>query len=180
MNDMNERIQRITEMEQRLNRIIAWNKGDFSTKETIQEDVRRLGEYYKSNLWREDYEADEAGELPKDLPRGVLSEDGIYNALEEYEMQTKEKISPEQAMHDMTLAMIYLTRFTDGRMKKYEDPPLKAWKSYDWDTLDKLSEEELIIDTHGNKSLYLTDEGIAKAKDILEKYGIVDWEEQEG
>ena len=134
---MDERIKRITEMEQRLNRLLAWNRGDrTTTKEIIQEDVRLLDEYYRSPLWREDYEADEAGELPKDLPRGVLSEDGIYNALEDYTMQTEEKIPPEQALHDMTLAMIYLTRFTDGRMKKYEDPPLlRAWKSYDWDTV---------------------------------------------
>ena len=95
-------------------------------------------------------------------------------------MQTEEKIPPEQALHDMTLAMIYLTRFTDGRQEKYEEPPLfRAWKSYDWDTLDKLSEEELIIDRHGNKSLYLTDEGVTKAKEILEKYGIADWEKKQ-
>ena len=174
---MNDRIRRITEMEQRLNRLLAWNRGDRTTaKEAVQEDVRLLDEYYRSPLWREDFEADEAGELPKDLPRGVLSEDGIYNALEEFAVQTKDKTPPEQALHDMTLAMIYLTRFTDGRLKKDEDPPLRAWKSYDWDTLDKLSEEDLIIDRHGNKSLYLTDEGVAKAKEILEKYGIADWE----
>ena len=29
---------------------------------------------------------------------------------------------------------------------------------------------------YGNKSLYLTDEGAARAKEILEKYGIADWE----
>ena len=168
------------EMEQRLNRILAWNAGDRSAKDTIQEDVRLLDEYYKSPLWREDFEADEAGELPKGLPRGILSEDGIYNALGDYAMQTEDMIPPEQALYDMTLAMIYTTSFTDGRMKKYEDPSLlRAWKSYDWDTLDKLSEEELIIDRHGNKSLYLTDEGVAKAKEILEKYGIADWEKQE-
>ncbi len=173
---MEDRIKRITEMEQRLNRILAWNAGNRSAKDTIQEDMRLLDEDDKSPLWREDFEADEAGELPKDLPRGILSEDGIYNALEDYSMQIKDKIPPEQAMHDMILAMIYLTRFTDGRMKKDEDPPLRAWKSYDWDTLDKLSEEDLIIDRHGNKSLYLTDEGAARAKEILEKYGIADWE----
>ncbi|MBK6087256.1 DUF4298 domain-containing protein, partial [Ruminococcus difficilis] len=31
-----------------------------------------------------DFAADEAGLLPKGLKRGVLSEDGIYNLLEEY------------------------------------------------------------------------------------------------
>lgn len=91
---MPDRIRRITEMEQRLNRLLEWNKGDrTTTKEIIQEDVRLLDEYYKSPLWRKDFEADEAGELPKDLPRGVLSEDGIYNALENY--AAKEKILPD-------------------------------------------------------------------------------------
>ena len=42
-----------------------------------------LKEYYESPQWREDFEADEAGKFPKDLKRGVLSEDGIYNLLEE-------------------------------------------------------------------------------------------------
>ena len=79
---MDERIQRIMAMEERLNRILSWEddrSGD------IDEDVRLLSEYYHSPLWREDLAADEAGELPEDLRRGVLSEDGIYNALEEYD-----------------------------------------------------------------------------------------------
>ena len=47
----------------------------------IQEDVRELSGYYESDEWREDFEADEAGQLPADLKRGVLSEDGIYDVL---------------------------------------------------------------------------------------------------
>lgn len=39
--------------------------------------------YYISDAWKRDFAADEAGLLPKDLKRGVLSEDGIYNLLEE-------------------------------------------------------------------------------------------------
>ncbi len=87
-----------------------------------------------------------------------------------------EKTSLDQALHDMTLAMLYLTRFKEHSRSSSEDQLFRAWKSYDWDTLDKLSEEELIIDRHGNKSLYLTEEGVEKAKEILEKYGISDWE----
>ena len=83
------------------------------------------------------------------------------------------KLTPEQALHDMTLAMLYLTRFTDSRQKG-EDVLPRAWKSYDWDTLDKLSEEDLIIDRHGNKSLYLSEEGMKKAKEILNKMNIKD------
>ena len=86
------------------------------------------------------------------------------------------KVSPDQALHDLTLAMIYLTRFKEKDRLRSENQLFRAWKSYDWDTLDKLSEEELIIDRHGNKSLYLTEEGEQKAKEILERYGIRDWE----
>ena len=47
----------------------------------IQEDVKELAAYYEDDDWREDFEADEAGKLPADLKRGVLSEDGIYDVL---------------------------------------------------------------------------------------------------
>ena len=51
----------------------------------IQEDVKELAAYYDDDAWREDFEADEAGRLPKDLKRGVLSEDGIYDLLSDYQ-----------------------------------------------------------------------------------------------
>ena len=44
-----------------------------------------LEEYYTSGEWRYDYEADEAGRLPADLKRGVLSQDGVYNLLAMYD-----------------------------------------------------------------------------------------------
>ena len=47
--------------------------------------LQRLSEYMDSGQWRRDFEADEAGPLPSDLPRGVLSEDGLYNLLEDVE-----------------------------------------------------------------------------------------------
>ena len=50
----------------------------------LRDMVSSLEAYYGSVEWRRDFAADEAGILPKDLPRGVLSEDGIYNLLEKY------------------------------------------------------------------------------------------------
>ena len=47
----------------------------------IQEDVKELAAYYDDDAWREDFEDDEAGRLPLDLKRGVLSEDGLYDVL---------------------------------------------------------------------------------------------------
>ena len=46
------------------------------------EKLRLLEAYYTSGKWREDYEADERGELPSDLKRGVLSQDAMYDLLE--------------------------------------------------------------------------------------------------
>lgn len=46
--------------------------------------IGELEKYYTGAEWRKDYESDDAGLLPKNLKRGVLSEDGIYDLLEEY------------------------------------------------------------------------------------------------
>ena len=41
-----------------------------------------LSHYMQSGAWQRDFEADEAGALPPGLPRGVLSEDGVFDLLE--------------------------------------------------------------------------------------------------
>lgn len=41
-----------------------------------------LVRYYEGGQWLRDYELDEQGLLPQDLKRGVLSQDGVYNLLE--------------------------------------------------------------------------------------------------
>ena len=45
--------------------------------------LRLLDAYYTSGAWREDYEADERGELPPEMKRGVLSQDALYDLLEQ-------------------------------------------------------------------------------------------------
>ena len=37
--------------------------------------------YYDGGQWLSDYELDEKGMLPRDLKRGVLSQDGVYDLL---------------------------------------------------------------------------------------------------
>lgn len=51
--------------------------------------ITELEAYYASDEWKQDFSADETGLLPKNLKRGVLSEDGIYNLLEEYAVLQK-------------------------------------------------------------------------------------------
>lgn len=48
-----------------------------------QSDIAELEAYYSSK-WRADFSADELGKLPQNLKRGVLSEDGLWNLLEDY------------------------------------------------------------------------------------------------
>ena len=48
----------------------------------LQPEIRELEAYYTGQQWKDDLAMDEAGELPCDLKRGVLSEDGIYELLE--------------------------------------------------------------------------------------------------
>lgn len=48
-----------------------------------REDVDALTKYYNSD-WKSDLEADDRGLLPKNLKRGVLSQDGIFDLLTHY------------------------------------------------------------------------------------------------
>lgn len=78
-------IERIQYMEEILNQVSTLiNKIDplFDEYEQIMPKLHELIHYYESDHWKNDFLADENGILPKDLKRGVLSEDGIYNLLE--------------------------------------------------------------------------------------------------
>ena len=44
--------------------------------------LQLLDAYYTSGQWKEDYEADERGELPPDLKRAVLSQNALYVLLD--------------------------------------------------------------------------------------------------
>ena len=91
--EITERIRRITEMESRYDRIrLALQAAGACPDhlDSIRDDIQALSEYYEGSLWREDFEADEAGLLPPDLKRGVLSEDGVYNLLSEYDTLRKQ------------------------------------------------------------------------------------------
>lgn len=84
MSDNKEQIARIRLMERRLNQALAavkWLDSALEKYEAAQEAIAALSEYYGSDLWKQDFAADEAGLLPEGLKRGVLSEDGIWNLL---------------------------------------------------------------------------------------------------
>ena len=79
-------IERITHMEGLLDKgteTLARLQSALDDFAALQPDLAELESYYTGPEWRADLEADEAGLLPCDLKRGVLSEDGIYNLLDE-------------------------------------------------------------------------------------------------
>ena len=79
-----ERIERIKKMEEKLDnvspKVDAFEKS-LNDLNSAFEDIKSLSEYYKKE-WKEDYEADEQGKIPKDLKRGVLSQDILFDLLE--------------------------------------------------------------------------------------------------
>lgn len=82
-----KQIERIEQMEQYLDesqKAIHALSDALEQYESIQSSLKKLSDYYGSTRWMKDYEDDEAGKLPKDLKRGVLSEDAVYDLLTEH------------------------------------------------------------------------------------------------
>ena len=85
--EKNEQIRRIKQMEKRLNRASSAVRRFSSALdkfEDVQDAIATLDDYYGCELWRKDFADDEAGLLPDDLKRGVLSEDAVWNFLSDY------------------------------------------------------------------------------------------------
>ena len=79
-----EQIERIKHMEEIMDKateVLAELRKAFEKYEDMKSEIDELEEYYGSELWNEDFDADSEGKLPKDLKRGILSEDGIWDLL---------------------------------------------------------------------------------------------------
>lgn len=77
-------IQRITDLEYKFNevsRVMAELDMAIDEYIDIKSYIGDLKDYMESGQWKADFEADERGEIPADLERGVLSEDGLYDLL---------------------------------------------------------------------------------------------------
>ena len=80
------RLTRITRMEGILNgakeRVTALSKA-LDQYAGMAEQIQTLRAYYGSADWRKDFEDDAAGRIPREIKRGVLSEDAVYDLLSE-------------------------------------------------------------------------------------------------
>lgn len=83
-----EQIERITQMEQALDdgeAALEALEAALERYAAVRAELAELEAYYSSPAWRKDYEDDSAGKLPKDLKRGVLSEDAVYDLLSDHD-----------------------------------------------------------------------------------------------
>ena len=77
-------IDRIKRMEQNLDEATAALQrlsDGLEAYAAVRPRLEELSAYLRGGQWLADYEADEAGRLPRDLKRGVLSQDALYNLL---------------------------------------------------------------------------------------------------
>ena len=77
-------ITRIKEMEDRYHEVTrVLGELDMAIEEynDFKDELATLKDYMESGQWQKDFEADEAGLVPKDLPREILSEDALYDLL---------------------------------------------------------------------------------------------------
>ncbi len=76
-------IKRIIHMEAVYDKIrsVADRAQDKDTLAALDSEIRELTQYYESSAWMADVDADRRGEIPKDLKRGILTEDAIDDLL---------------------------------------------------------------------------------------------------
>ena len=81
-----ERIRHYEEIFDEAESLLKQMEEDLTVWKKLKEDLKILDEYYTGKNWKKDYEADEAGLLPADLKRGVLSQDSVYDLMERLEL----------------------------------------------------------------------------------------------
>ena len=80
-----------------------------------------------------------------------------------------ERSQRERLTEELTLVLLYLTSFTEKQCPNVR----MAWKTHDWTALDDLAEDGFMVPPHNRKNYtrYFTDEGVEKAKELLEQIG---------
>ena len=95
-------LTRVREMEERydaLARALSGLGEAVSGFEGVKPDLAALQDYLESGQWQKDFEADEKGRIPAEVKRGVLSEDGLYNLLQDADElleRAREVLAPDE------------------------------------------------------------------------------------
>lgn len=136
ISNLAEIIERVTHFEallEQLNHTLSEASPSMETLASAQAAADALSAYYAGDDWKRDFAADEAGMLPQDLKRGVLSEDGIYNALEAW----RERLAENGIL--MTTRRLFLRRMEPGDLelicRLYSDAEILRYSPFD--TMDR-------------------------------------------
>ena len=73
----------------------------------------------------------------------------------------------DETLTDLVLATIFMSSWQEDLAGRKIS---RAWKGYPFEILDSLAEAGLISSTRRSKSLTITDEGIEKAKHLIETF----------
>ena len=67
---------------------------------------------------------------------------------------------------DAVLALLWLTVFEQDKLYG-----ARAWKSHDWDSMDRLHSKGFIADPKSKaKSVVLTEEGVERSRELFERF----------
>ena len=81
--DLTERVLLMEDRYNEVMRVLAALDEAVAEYEDFKSEIDVLKDYMESGQWKADFEADEAGRIPDTVSRGVLSEDGLYNLLDD-------------------------------------------------------------------------------------------------
>jgi hypothetical protein len=73
----------------------------------------------------------------------------------------------EKTIKELTLLLIYLTSWQE---EEFSIKVHRSWKGYPFEILNELQEEGYLSGSKRAKSVFLTREGIIKAKEFMAKY----------
>ena len=81
-------------------------------------------------------------------------------------------MNKDQLIKNLTLLLMYLTSWEKEVLFLEEDKAkiIRTWKGYPFEVLDQLNEEKFVYGSKKAKSLYLTDERVKKAEELLHFY----------
>jgi len=72
-----------------------------------------------------------------------------------------------QKIREFTLLLLWLTSWEEDIS---EERIIRSWKGYNFDIMNELLKDDLISGSYKAKSVYLTEEGVRKAKELEIKY----------
>ena len=75
-----QKIQKMEAILNEMNQTLEEVNVAFEKRKALRPQIKELLKYYESKARFRDAEASNRGELPEDMPYGVLSEDGAWNA----------------------------------------------------------------------------------------------------